>query len=303
MTIATGEVSILGAPTYLAFIETSNGGSGGAGVVLTAVNVITGKKVWQFGYEYPSPPRGVSADLPLPATGVPGGAAAVDLTGAGFVTDVVFGDLYGNLWRLDAVTGDNRTGSEPLFQFTGNKHPIGVVPTIYVSGGRQYAVFASGGYVDPTAVTWSDATQYAIGVKLEAAATPVQETAGDCATCDLAFSHTLDPGDKGFAQAMVVGTQLFLTSDSTDVNSASFGTGNTSTGHLLTVDIATPSITTAVVISAGAAAIASAGTTLYTSSAQEQQQLSAPAASTTGIATEITSDTQTFRRQLWLQLE
>lgn len=300
MTVATGQTLIGAAPTYLAYLETSNGGTGGAGVVLTAVNVVTGEQVWDFEYAYPSPPRGASVDLPLPSTGVPGGAVAVDPKGTGFVTDVVFGDLYGNLWRLNADDGSSVTGTVPLFQFSTNKRPIGVPPAIYWSGGRLHAAFASGGYVDPTATSWSASTQYLISVKLDAATLPVTELMTACAGCDLAINTTLAAGAKGFSQALVVGTQVFVTTDSTDVNSASFGTSAVATGQLLAIDTELASVGAGVAIAAGAGAIGRAGTVLFTSSAQKQQRLVTGATTTTGPAVELTA-AQSFRRMLWLR--
>ncbi|MCA9676400.1 MAG: hypothetical protein H6708_34530 [Kofleriaceae bacterium] len=299
MTIATGQVVIGAAPRTLAFVETNNGGTAGAGVVLTAIDVVTGETVWQFTHAYPSPPRGNAADLPLP-TGVPGGAAAVDLQGRGFVTDVVFGDLYGNLWRLDAATGASQTGGVPLFQFTGNRHPIGVPPAIYLSGGHHYAVFASGGYVDPVATSWSATTQYVIGVRLDAAATPVDETTSPCSNCDLSIRTTLT-NEKGFAQAVVVGSELFLTTDTSDVNGSTYGTG-TNTGRSRTIDLGNEVVGAAVTIAAGAGTLGHHGTTLYTSSAQTQQQLAFGAATTDGLAAEIKRQTSYLRR-LWLRIE
>jgi hypothetical protein len=213
----------------------------------------------------------------------------------------VFGDLYGNLWRLNAVNGDSRNGDDtPLFQFSSNKHPIGVVPTIYSNGGQQYAFFASGGYVDPVATSWSASTQYLIAVKLGATGGPITEADTTCGTCDLVIASTLTSGDKGFSQAVVIGGQLFVTSDSTDVNASTFGTGSGNTGHMTAIDLADGTVGSTIVIASGAATLASSGTSLYTSSATKQQQLSTQAASTTGEATEITG-TQAFKRLLWLR--
>ena len=66
--------------------------------------------------------------------------------------------------RLNAADGTSRNGtSTPLFRFSGNKHPIGAVPAIYSSNGRQYAAFASGGYADPT-VSSREALEYVVGL-------------------------------------------------------------------------------------------------------------------------------------------
>ena len=61
------------------------------------------------------------------------------------------------------------------------------------------------------------------------------------------------------------GTQLFVTTDSADVNLASYGTGTTQTGHLTSVGV-TGGTATVAVISSGASSLANSGSTLYSSS-------------------------------------
>jgi len=71
------------------------------------------------------------------------------------MTDVVLGTLYGDVFQLDAATGTNRHGANPLFRFSTDYHPIGAVPAIYSNGGAQYAVVVSGGYADQQVTSWS----------------------------------------------------------------------------------------------------------------------------------------------------
>lgn len=300
LTVAAGPTLINAQLGNLVVLQTANGGSGGPGVVATAVSQETGAKLWQFGYAYPSPPRGVTADAPLlPTTGIVGGAVGVDLAGGGFVTDVVFGDLYGDLWRLNAADGTSRNGTgRPLFAFSTNKHPIGAVPAIYRSGAQQYAVVTSGGYADPTAMSWTTSTQYLIAARLSSTAATIDETSPACTSCALAINTTLSPGDKGFSQALVVGNQLFVTADSTDVNLAAYGSvGNT--GHVMSVNlVGTPSVAT-VAISAGASSLVNLTTALYNSSSTQQQLLAASATGTTGPSVDSTA-TPRLTRMLWL---
>lgn len=301
LTVAAGPAFIGHQQRNIAVLQTSNGGAGGAGVVATAVSLETGAKLWQFGYLYPSPPRGQSADLPLPASGIPGGAVGVDLVGQGALTDVVFGDLYGNFWRLNVADGASRNGAGiPLFSFSTNRHPIGAAPAIYSDGNRQFAAFASGGYVDPIATSWSSTTQYLIAVRLDSTASTVDETAAPCASCALALNTTLTSGDRGFSQLLVVGTQLFLTSDSSDVNSSSYGQ-TADTGHVTTVDLTGAQPSTVVAIASGGSSLASSGTNLYSSSSSQQQQVTS-AASTTGVSVDLANHA-TVRRLLWLESE
>ena len=299
LAIAASPVLVNNKPMNLVFAETNNAGTGGTGVVTTAINLETGARVWQFGYTYPSPPRGVAADMPLPATGVPGGAVAIDLLKSGYANEIVQGDLYGNLWRLDAATGASKTGaSTPLFRFSTNKHPIGALPAIYSDGSSQYAVFGSGGYADPLLASWSAGTQSLISIKLTTAGPyPIAETSNK-----LAFKQDLAAGQKTFGQVLVVGGEVFVTTDATDVNLSTYGNNLASTGSAIAYNLATSTASTAVVVRGGAASLVNVGTTLYNSSGDQQQELVNDALGTTGA----TVDTQTqpkLERKLWLRTE
>ncbi|MDQ3367668.1 MAG: hypothetical protein M3680_19780 [Myxococcota bacterium] len=298
LSLAAGPTLVGGQPTNLVVAQTSNGGTGGPGIVATALALETGTPTWKFGYAYPSPPRGNAADLPLPTTGVPGGAVGVDLTQQGYTTDIVMGDLYGNLWRLDAATGTSRTGTGvPLFQFSTNKHPIGAVPAIYSDGNAQLAAFGSGGYADPLTAAWSAGTQSLIAISLTAPGPyPIAETAN----ARLAFRQNLGVGEKASAQVLVVGNQLFLTTDTTDINNAAYGTAG-NTGRVVSYDLAT-AVSTTVVVRGGAGSLASSGTTLYSSSSDRQQALATPATSTIGASVD-TNVLSKLQRVLWLRTQ
>jgi type IV pilus assembly protein PilY1 len=299
LTVAAGRVG--NTLENVAVVVTTNGGSGGAGVVATAISLESGATKWQFGWLYPSAPRNVSADGPLPATAIPGGAVAVDIGGLSRITDFVFGDIYGNLWRLDASTGISRNGaSTPLFSFSTNKHPIGSPPAIYSNGSQQYAVFASGGYTDHGgSAAWRSPTQYVIATTLDSTSlTSANDTATTCSTCAVSFKVTTT-GQYAFSQALVVGSQLFVTTDSGDVNASSYGS-TANSGTVRTVELATQTSTTAVV-SSGGSALAASGTTLVSSSGQKQQQ-TATATGTTGTSVDIFAAI-TVSRLLYLRLD
>jgi hypothetical protein len=302
LTSAAGSLLHNGAATDVLMLQTNNGGTGGPGVVLTAVNEETGAQIWQFGYLYPTPPRGNSADLPLPTSGIPGGPAGIDTVGQGFFTDIVMGDLYGDLWRINALDGTSRNGlNTPLFSFSTNKHPIGAPPAIYSIGNHEYGLFASGGYADPTQVSWSASTQYLISVQLSGTGPTISETTPLCSTCALAVNQTLSSGDKGFSQALIVGNQAFVTSDSADINLASYGS-TMSSAHLTSVDLTGATSSTVVAIASGGSSLANVGTLLYGASGSEAYQIGTSATSTNGTRVEVNQIAKFFR-QLWLRTQ
>lgn len=273
LTTTEGPVLINGVTNNLAVFETNNGGTASAttaAVAATAIQSETGNKIWQFTYSYPTPPRGNSADLPMALIGIPGGAVGVDLQSQGYFTDFVFGDLFGNLWRVNAATGVSRNGATtPLFSFSTNLHPIGAPPAIYSDGTNEYAAFASGGYADPTSTAWTTTGQRIIAVKLSYTGSTLNETAGTGA--NMPINQLLSgaaASDKSYAQALVVGNQLFVTSDSSDVNLSTYGTSGAITGHLTTVAISGAASTTVVSMTpvangAGSVVNDTAGTGVY----------------------------------------
>lgn len=298
LSVSAGSTLVSGKPTNLAFVQTTNGGSGGTGMVTTAINLETGAPAWQFGYAYPTPPRGVAGDLPLPK-GLPGGAVGVDLTKQGFITDVVAGDLYGNLWRLDAATGASKTGATtPLFSFSTNKHPIGARPAVYSDGVKQFAVFGSGGYADPLQTTWASGTQslIAIDIALTSNTYPVNET-----STALKLKQDLASGANVYSQVLVVGEELFVTTDSTDVNATAYGSTGANTGSLVRVNSST-NATTTVVVRGGAGSVGHSGAQLYSASSDMQQRVGTDAAGTTGTTVD-TAQAAKVVRLLWLRAQ
>jgi hypothetical protein len=300
LTLAEGPVLINGKTRNITAVETNNGGSAStttAGVSLAAIDTETGNEVWQFEYAYPSPPRGVSADLPMALIGIPGGAVGTDLSGYGYFTDIVFGDLYGNLWRLDASTGTSRNGtSTPLFSYSTNKHPIGAPPAIYSNGGVQYAAFATGGYADPTSTAWTTSGQRILAVKLSYTGATLDETAGTTnIPINQAFSGNA-ASDKGYAQILVVGGQLFVTSDSSDVNLSTYGTSGSVTGHLTTINIGggTTTVVDMTPVANGAGSVVNNSTDVYGA------YKLATSNGSTGTSVDLTS-TAKVTRNLWLR--
>ena len=320
LTVAAGTARFSGNQLKnVAVIQTANGGLGGPGVFVTAAEAETGAALWPspFGYLYgangvgatgstTASPRGVAADAPVAAAGLPGGAVGVDLRGQGGFTDFVFGDLYGDLWRVAAADGTSRNGpSTPLFSFSTNRHPIGAPPAIYGDGTTQFAAFASGGYTDPTAsAQWNTPVQYLIAARLSGTGPTTNETATACTTCTLAVNRTFSSlgiaGDHGFAQALVVGTQLLLSTDSSDPNASGYGAG-TATGHVTTMDLTGVAPVTVVTTRAGGASLVNSAGVVYSSTGAQQQQIAA-ASTTVGVSVD-SGAAPRLSRLMWLRTQ
>lgn len=306
--IAQAAPYVKGALTNMVVAQTNNGGTGTAGVVAVALSQETGSRLWKFGEVYPLVPRGVALDGPLPTTAIPGGAVGVDSGGDNYVSDFVMGDIYGRIWQIGVVDGVSKNGAGvPLFSSKFNKHPFGAPPAIYKRNGQHYAAFASGGYADPISTTWSTTGQYIIAAKLAYTGGTVDEDTTASSTGALGINFALtNTTDKGFSQALVVGTQLFVTADSSDINATTYGSSTSQTGHLTSVDLtgAGTSGTTALITS-GATSLAynSATNNLYGSSRNQQERLSAtPSNATGGEKVDLESAPQ-VTRNLWLRSE
>ena len=298
LTVSMGKVNVGGAMKLAAFVETNNGGTGTAGAVVAAINIENGSDLWpaKFSNLYSSNPSRGAGGLP-PASGIPGGAVAVDRQGNGFLTDVVFGTLWGDLWQLDAGTGNNRFSSNPLFRFTTNLHPFGAVPAIYDSGGTLYALAIPGGYADTGATNpqWTTAAQKAVAVSLNTTTGNLNESSG---SPGVPWTYDLTSGEKAYEQALIVGNELFFTTDTTDVNDVLYGTAGAQTGHVYKVAIGAGSATI-VAIQGGASSLANNGTDLYSGTSDKIEQVSTSATSTAGTSTSSAANQAT--RRLWLQ--
>jgi len=296
-----GPSIVSGTITNLAIAQTNNGGTGGAGFVVNGLALETGAQKWAspFSYIYTSPRPSTNAyDGAIPATGIPGGVVGVDLANTGFTSDVVMGDLYGNLWRLGAGTGTNTTvpSNQPLFSFSTDRHPIGALPAI-LDNGNKVAVFGSGGYADPSGATqWTTTGQRLIGVKL-AGTSPLTDS-----SITLAINQPLSTSDKVSAQVLVVGTEVFITTDTSNINASTYGTNGATTGNAYRFNIAeqAPQITLVNALAGGASSLTNNGTTLYAGASGKTQQLASNATSTTGTSVDYTAN-QKPTRLVWLR--
>ncbi|HEY8144443.1 MAG TPA: hypothetical protein VIG06_17295, partial [Kofleriaceae bacterium] len=256
--VAMGKARVGSQETNLTFLQTNNGGTGGAGFWLGAVATATGTLAWQATHVYPAPRS--SANPPVPASGIPGGVSIIGTDSSGLVSRVVAPSLYGALLVYDAGAGSNPLGgSKALIQLTTDHHPIGAPPTIYesVSSGRLYAIAVSGGYIDPIGSSWSPSgqTQYAISAAIEASPSNAPVTESATANTDRAFVQSIGTDNRGTAQAVVAGDEVFVLSDTSDVNNAATY-GATATGSMRRFRLTTGvQIGTAVTIAGGGSSV------------------------------------------------
>ncbi len=305
LTVAEGTVSITGSNRAVAYAVSNNGGTGGSGIVVVPLDLETGATLgWKFGYAYG---RRNGGDTSVPTTGLPGGAVGVDKTNSGTLTNVVFGDLYGNLWEIDPATGasnynDSTGHSLPLFSFSSDYHAIGAKPAIYSDGTQEYAIVVSGGYADPSDTQWgSGVQQYLVAIALSYptsnTASLTENSSNTYIKQKIAFGST---SEKAFGQALVVGTQVFVTTDTTDINATGYGTGG-ATGKMYSYSLTGGSSATTVAIAGGASSLANDGTLLYIGSSTGSQRA---ATATTTVGTSVDDVQQaTMARSLWLRTE
>lgn len=249
-----------GGTRNLTFVVTSNGGTGGAGLHVVALVTETGAVAWTW-----SQPYGASrllANPLVPASGVPGGPVAIDRDESGTATWLAVPSLYGDVWLLDAGTGVNRHGAQPLFRFSTDFHPIGASPTLYRDGGGALRlVLGSGGYTDPVSTAWApvDQRQYLVSIAVNASSVPVTEAG---APPDVAFAVPLGDGERIYAQAVVEGGELYAVTDSADVNDSGYGLDG-DTGTLVRIGLATGGVRATETIRSGAGSVDGNGGKVY----------------------------------------
>lgn len=304
--VSQGRARINQANVNLAFVHSNNLGTAGAGSVVTAIDVETGDVQWtRSGYAYPGPRTG--GNNVVPSTGVPGGAVPIDQNGQGYVTDLVFATLYGDVWVVDPATGASRYQASsvdvPLFRFSTDFQPIGATPAIYSDGIQQMVIVASGGFADPSDTHWacnnSDITtcttlHHVVRINLDPVATtfPISElTAGDV------LNKTLALNQRAFASPTVIGDALYVTVDSTNVNGATYGTTGSNTGQVLKLNLVTFATTSTTANKSGAGSVTKSGTAVF---AGGQDVGTAPTGTTTGVDS---MNTLKVIRNLWLRSE
>ena len=142
--------------------------NGSYGLRACALDPLSGNLLWQWQCPYTPPLTDINTTPAVPAL--------LDIDGNGLTDYLVFGDMAGRLWALDAATGTPLTGG-PVYQVKeGANQPIGA--SVTASG--RLVVFGTGGaeHADPTG-------SYALY------AVEILPTGGQ-----LRWSYVLDPGEQ-----------------------------------------------------------------------------------------------------------
>lgn len=312
MTLAAGRVQTGTSGKWMVFAQTNNAGTLGNGDVVTAINMETGTKEWQDGYQFTVGLRAGGTTVPA-ATAVPGGAVAIDKTSVGYVTDVVWGTIYGDVWEVEPIAGVSRYGvGKPLFRFSTDYHPIGTKPAIYSKGGIQYAVVTTGGYVEqfPNDTTWTSAgtVNYALSISLNTVVANAILNENSATTSagspDIGFKFAVGTGEKGFAQAVVVGTQVFITTDTADTNDntapGAYGTTGAS-GHVYRYDVGSNTQGATVLVEGGVSSVINSGNAVFSGASDQQQRLATDATCyNCGVSVDPAQASKVIRK-LWLR--
>jgi hypothetical protein len=295
--VVVGNVRIDGSARPAVFVSTNQGGTGTAGVRVMAYSAVNGTALWPaaFTYTYPAPRTAASGSVP--ATGVPGGLAGYDEGDTGSLNRLAVPTLYGDLFVLDAATGTNLYGSNPVFRVSQDKKPIGAPPAIYKNdAGAFFAVVVTGGYVDDTAgATWTAGTQHVAAVKLDVPQNQVPLT--ELGQDGPYRPFVVDITGQGFAQPTIAGGELFVLTASTDINTVDPAAAGT--GQMVRINLGTGEAQTYGVGSSGAAATEVVNGTVYISGTTNTMKVTPSGFIATGVATELQSVAKSIRR-FWI---
>jgi hypothetical protein len=301
--VSMGPVTTSAGTKNLTFVETNNGGTGAAGIWLGAIDTETGRLYWSWNETYPAP-RDAANDDPVPTTGQPGGVTLIDDGHTGLINRVIVPSLYGEVWELDAATGTNRFGTKPVFSFSTDYHPIGAPPTAYYKGGQLTLAVASGGYIEPNVTSWAPASvdQYVVAFSADPAANlvPISESGGNPY---LILSVDLGPGERAYGQAVVSGNELFVVSDSADVNDSLYGYTTTNTATLSRINLGTGAVVATQGVADGAASVDMVGGKAFSANGGQTQVIDYSSSwDSNGQSTEL-SNIPKIIRKLWLRTQ
>jgi outer membrane protein assembly factor BamB len=305
-TVSMGWVSVLAQIKPVTFVQSAlSEATSPNGFVVTALDTDDGDVLWTSD-------NFVYASSEIPVSGVPGGVTLIPNGSGDQIESILAAGLDGNVWLLSADDGENRiAGGEPLFKMANGStaidyRPIGSAPTLYRSlddPSQLHALVATGGFADwnEKLLEWSpsDAEQFAFGFPIS------EETVvsfDDLDDLDDIYIE-LGAGNRAFSSAVVAGNELFITTDSENINSTEFGSASADTGRLYRASLSGEIATSYVVIRSGAAAIDFSMTTntAIASGGGSVEKEVVDGFSEVGLGTE-TAPSSVASRRLWLRL-
>ena len=193
--------------------KTDQGGTidpvnGEYGLQACAIDLLTGNLRWQWQSRYDGP----AADINT----TPAQPALMDVDGNGSTEYLIFGDMAGRLWAIDAATGA-ALGGVPVYTVAGGAtQPIGAG----VATHGRLAIFGTGG-----AEHADEDETYAIY------AVEILPTGGQ-----LLWTHILDPGEKVWNTPAIDQFGRVYFAASADYQPEEWKDQTTSTGRLVILD-------------------------------------------------------------------
>ncbi len=298
LTLAMGNVTTAGGALHPeVYAETTNGntlGSAGAGVTLMALDGVTGAELWgaPFGFDYIN---GIHGDgtgsgsamippVPSPASPVArSGSTSSSTTPSTTSCSPTSTATCGNSIRSTAPTTTAAANRCSRRASTATRSVRRRVST----RSRGTSTPRSAPAATPTssiparhALASANAGQFAFAVDLDAGSGGLSELSASTTfgLPDVVVLNTFGAGVKVFAQITIVGSQLFVTADSGDVNSQGYGAG-ANEGQLATVNMnttGTVASSTIVSIAGGASAVGASATQVISSTANKIEVIGAP---------------------------
>jgi hypothetical protein len=318
LNLAMGWVAKDGAVEPWTFAQTSMG-TNQPGFEVRAIHTVTGAVQWTSTHAYPAP-RDELNDPP-PTTGIPGGVTIVANEARSLAQALLVPSLWGAVYKLDPLTGANPLGADsngvavPVVKF-GNEdyHPVGAsvalyrTPDIDTTGSTLRGLLVTGGFADPFApsgTVWApdDVNQFALGFPVfDDDNSPYVFNPASAGTWTGGMVLDFGAGQRAFSPAEVAGGEVFITTDTENVNAADYGSGGDS-GTLWRRTLAAVGSATTIAIPSGAASVDISLTSgsVVAGGFSSLVRYNPPSFNTEGIGTEVIAKTVSFRR-MWLRM-
>ena len=181
--------------------------TGGRGMIVYGLNAVDGTYVWSFKHDYLERKFiGCTGETP---NGIPAPAQVAPTAADGDLERVFIGDLDGNVWQLNAMTGANvNSGTTPLYATTACGQPFGAPVALSrdVQHPTKLIVIAATGGADWT-LAGALGDQFAIHV-ITLTQAGAQESVRDL------DAGVIPRGERIYSQPVVRGQEIFAVSSS-----------------------------------------------------------------------------------------